>query len=191
MEPQALKIGMQAPNPTVYTADEQQRTFDVYWRKQPTLFFFLRHFGCALCRQHLMQIRDAYPAIRGLGGEVVAVTFADPQNTAIFARRMQIPFPSLSDETRRSYRMFGLTQGSFSDTASFAVLARQLQQGLRGNIPYVTPNTDIAQLGGAFVVGTDGRLLLAHVGLPIYVYPTNDQYLAAFAAARKGIASTS
>ena len=152
-----------------------------FWLRQPTLLFFLRHAGCALCRAHLHAIRDAYAEFQRRGAAVLAITFADSQGAAQLKRSQQLPFPVLADPSRHVYRAFGMLEGSLADAIGPDVLLRQLAQALRGNIPYINPvNATITQLGGSVIVDRAGVVRFAHVATPIYNYTPVERYLAVF-----------
>ena len=53
-----MRYGMAAPAAQVYDLDGTPLELASFWMRQPTLIFFLRHAGCALCRVHLHDLRD-------------------------------------------------------------------------------------------------------------------------------------
>ena len=177
---QVIALGSQAPDARVYDAAGSGVLLSEYWREQPVLLFFLRHFGCALCREHLQRIRAAFPDIQRRGGKVVAITFGEPHGAARFAQMNSLPFPVLADPERAAYHAFGLTDGHMDDVFDPVALLRQAAQALRGNIPYVTSLAAASQRGGVFVVDRAGFVRLAHIATPIYNYPTIEQYYTAF-----------
>lgn len=173
-----LQIGMAAPDIQVQTTNDMTISLAQIWQKQPILIFFLRHFGCALCRSHLHSIRDNYDQFRERGAEVIAMTFADPRGAAQFVHQNRLPFRVFADPLRNSYRAFTLAEGTLNDALGLDVLARQVTQALRGNIPYMTSiGSSIKQLGGTFIVDQRGTVQFAHFAIPIYNYPTIAQYL--------------
>lgn len=54
------------------------------WTRQPLVISFMRHFGCAFCREHLIQLARSYEEVRSVGGEVLAVFQyrAEPSNNS-------------------------------------------------------------------------------------------------------------
>ena len=172
---------MAAPAAQVYDTAGLAVGLASFWMRQPTLFFFLRHAGCALCRVHLHALRDAYAEFQPRGAAVVAITFADSQGAAQLRRAQRLPFPVLADPSRHAYRAFGMLEGSLAEAIGPDVLLRQLAQALRGNIPYINPvQATITQLGGTVIVDRAGVVRFAHVATPIYNYPPVERYLAIF-----------
>ncbi|MEM8530689.1 MAG: peroxiredoxin-like family protein [Chloroflexota bacterium] len=173
-----LQVGMAAPDIRVQTVDDTAISLSQVWQEQPILLFFLRHFGCALCRSHLHSIRDSYDEFRARGTEVIAMTLADTRGAAQFAHQNRLPFRVFADPLRNSYRAFTLAEGTLNDALGLDVLARQVTQALRGNMPYMTSmGSSIKQLGGSFIVDQRGTVQFAHFAIPIYNYPTIAQYL--------------
>jgi peroxiredoxin len=170
---------MAAPTEHVYDTSGSMLDLASLWRGRPALLFFVRHFGCALCRAHLQAIRDAYADFERRSVAVAAVTFADPQGAAQLKRQQRLPFPVLADPSRQAYRAFGLLEGSLATVAGPDVLLRQLAQALRGNIPYINPlEGHITQLGGTVIVDHGGVVRFAHIANPIYNYVPIERYLA-------------
>src|SRR5262245_10266526 len=106
-----------APDPLLFTLDGEQIQLSRVWRTQPVLIFFLRHFGCAICRAELARLKEHYPAFQARGATIVAIAPSDSLAAAQFARRQQLPFQTLADPRRLVYRAFGLDEGSLREVA--------------------------------------------------------------------------
>lgn len=150
------------------------------WREQPLLLFFLRHFGCAVCRAELLRVRDHDADFRSRGATIAAISAATPEATERFSQRYRLPFPILANPDRSVYRAFGLAEGSLLEVGGPAVLLRQARESLRGNIATINPFDTIRQLGGVFIVDTAGSVRFGHVAQPIYYYPSVETYLHVF-----------
>jgi hypothetical protein len=103
-------------------------------------------------------VRDRLHELRA--SEVAVVTFADQDEVAAHHARLDIPFPLLSDPERILYRRFNLTRGSVREVWNLSTLGlyvKLLAQGRRLR----RPRHDTQQLGGDFVIGSDGRLVAA------------------------------
>ena len=93
--------------------------------------------------------------------EVVLVTFTRARNLRGYRSRLGLPFPVLADEGRDVYRAYGLKRGAWWRVYGPGPLGRYVARLLRG-AKVERPTEDTLQLGGDFVVGRDGRLVLAH-----------------------------
>jgi hypothetical protein len=74
-----------------------------------------------------------------------------------------LPFPAAADPSRQAYRAFGLERTSWRALLRPGILLGYLGLMLRGwrpRKPY--PGEDVLQLGGDFVLDSEGRLLYAY-----------------------------
>lgn len=128
-----------------------------------------------------------YQEIRGLGGEVIAVSFSKPERVAAFLKPHPLPFPALADPERVAYRSFELGRTTWRDVLGMRVLGRFTAMMLRGWLPQ-KPQTgdDIFQLGGDFVLDADLRLRYAYRSADPTDRPTPADLLRAMRACIEG-----
>lgn len=91
---------------------------------------------------------------------IAVVTFAQAGELAAHRAHLGLEFPMLADPERRIYQRFGLGQGSIREVwnpGTLRLYARLLIRGRRLR----RPRHNTRQLGGDFVIDTDGRLLAA------------------------------
>jgi peroxiredoxin len=172
-----LALPRTAPRSTLAQADGTPVELAAFWHAQPLLVIFLRHVGCAVCREHLHAIRDAYGALRDAGGEVVAISRSVPLETTIFSRRNRLPFTVLADPSGNVYRGWGFVDGTLGEAIGPRVAVAQALQALQGRLPYALPGHPIKQLGGTAIVDREGVLRFYHLARPIYNYPPVKAYL--------------
>jgi peroxiredoxin len=101
---------------------------------------------------HLEEFGDA---------SVVLVTFTVPRNLAGFRRQLGLRYPVLADETRATYRAFGLGRAPWWRVwapRTIRTYARLIRAGRRLH----RPTQDTRQLGGDFVVDPRGRVAYVH-----------------------------
>jgi peroxiredoxin len=98
-----------------------------------------------------------------LGAEVVAITQSRPEALAAQLRLEPRPFPFLCDPERAAYRAFGLERGGWGMFFRPRVLAHYLRQVARGWRPRrPSAGEDLLQLGGDFIVNSNGQVAFAH-----------------------------
>ena len=176
-----LTTGDPAPNVMLHSIEGQQVQLAQFWQHMPVLVFFVRHIGCVFCREQVRTLSRRYDDFRARGADVVAILPIDALNAGRFARSMRLPFTVLSDAPRRAFTAFGLYQMSIGDLAQPEVLLRTTRQFARGNIPLVNPfSSSMTQLGGVFVVQTDGRVRFGQAATPVFTYPSIDTCLSVF-----------
>jgi peroxiredoxin len=182
-----IQTGSLAPSRRVLDVDGSWVEISRLWQQQPVLLFFLRHSGCAVCRAHLLEIRDNYTMLQQAGGKVAVVTFGDPQLAAQIKERWRLPFEIVADPSLQIYREFGLTEGTLAHVFSPDVLMRQLSQALRGNVPYIDPRQGhVTQLGGVAIVDRNGVIRFSYTAVPIYRYPPISTYVTWLTEAANG-----
>jgi hypothetical protein len=88
------------------------------------------------------------------------VTMGKPDEAASFCRRERLPFRCLSDPARAAYRAFGLRRGSTNEVMGLLPASAYLRAASKGHFAGL-PVGDVYQLGGVFVIGTDGAVQYA------------------------------
>jgi peroxiredoxin len=95
------------------------------------------------------------------GAQVVLVGMGTPEQSAAFARQLDVPFPILSDPRQELYRAFELRRmsalGFFSPTVALKGVAAMVQGHGVG-----LPQGDIRQLPGVFVIDAAGQIVYSH-----------------------------
>jgi peroxiredoxin len=107
-------------------------------------------------------VQEHSQEIRQLGAEVLVVTQGQPALLAMFLREQSVPFPVVGDPTRDTYRAFGLERTTWWKILRPASIFRYLKLIFRGWKPR-RPNEgeDVLQLGGDFILDSQGRLVYA------------------------------
>ncbi len=108
-----------------------------------------------------MQERLAEFEARGV--DVLVVSFGKPEQVGYFHRALGLRFPAAADPELRAYRAYGLERASAWKVWSPKVMWRYATLLWRGRkLQKADPEQDTHQLGGDFVIGADGRLLLEY-----------------------------
>lgn len=121
-----------------------------------------------------------YPAIKQLGGEVLAVSFTRPDQVATFLAKYPQPFPVVADPTRAAYQAFALGKTTVRSFFRFDILWHYLRLIFRGWMPArPDKDADLLQLGGDFILDRAGRLRYAHPSQDASDRPSTAELLAA------------
>jgi len=91
---------------------------------------------------------------------VAIVTMGKPEAAAEFCHVHRLPFTCLSDPERGSYRAYGLRRGTIGEVIGPGPILAGLRAAAKGHL-IGRPVDDVYQLGGLFVVGTDGLIRYA------------------------------
>jgi hypothetical protein len=97
------------------------------------------------------------------GAPVVVISFDPEVRAARLRDRLHLPFEIALDPHMTAYRTFGLGRASFLRTyAQPEVVLFYGKALLRGRVPDLHRRQDRRQLGGDFVLDSDGLVVLAH-----------------------------
>ncbi len=179
-----------APDVYVYNTEGARVALQAYWNSRPVVLTFLRHFGCAFCRDFIIKLRTAYPQIVERGAQVVAIAQGSAPQTAHFANILRIPFPILADPNREAYQAFELIECGYINLFHTGVIREGFALATRGQLPGVSytlqatlpgNNMSLRQMGGTFIIDQRGRIRYSYADKQVYNYPGIDQLLAALA----------
>ncbi len=122
------------------------------YEDRPLCLVFLRHLGCIFCREHVAELREAKDL------NIAFVSMSAAPEVDRFRKEAGSPHPFISDSARALFEVFGLRRASLGQVFSpkvFGKGARAWSKGVRSS----RPPTDPWQLGGTFVIDTDGEVV--------------------------------
>ena len=186
-----LQVGDQCPALALNDQNGIAHPLESFWSAAPTLFVFLRHFGCSATFNRLKALKDTWGELQALGVRVVAIVQAEPERTAWFAGEQELPnvLPILCDTKRTAYKAFGLLEGTphqvlfrfpenivrMDQEAGAQIAEQRAQAG--------SPLVDSPwQMPGDFLVDTNGLVRLVSRGPNIYAFPEPIEIQAALMA---------
>ena len=102
-------------------------------------------------------MRDALPAIRARGAELVVIGSGEPYQALQFRDEQDIDFPLLVDPELRAYAAAGLRRGVMRTVGPAAI--RHAIRALRGRFRQGRIRGNAWQLGGVFVIAPGDRVL--------------------------------
>ncbi len=144
-----------APTQAVTLDDGSSIELRDLYASRPLGLVFLRHLGCLFCREIVARLRDVPEE------NLVFVAGERAEACAEFRVRMVSPQRFVSDPGRSLYEAFQLGRGGLGAFVNPHVVRRgiaALRAGHRQSVPTSNPR----QLGGAFVVDTEGRIVWEH-----------------------------
>ena len=134
----------------------------------PVLLTFLRFASCPMCNLHLHDLTEKYAGLHDRGLTVVAFFHSSADAIRGHAGRRQYPFPLVADPTSRVYRLYGVETSwlgllfSIARPSFYVAFFRSLIHRFWGGIAW-----QMAKMPADFLVGPDGRLVVAHYGRDI------------------------
>ena len=157
-----------APDPELPDTSGGSRRLSEFWAHGPALVIFMRHFGCSCLMERWEGLKIELADYADAGARVVAICQAEPMRAQAVAARREYEFPLLCDPELSAYRAFGLLEGQPSqilhdfpwEPGDEETARTQFLEPRRGTERAVVDSP--WQLPGEFVIGSDGRIALAH-----------------------------
>lgn len=183
------QVGDLAPELVLPDTSGEPRHLSEFWTHGPAIVIFMRHFGCSCLMERWEGLKTELSDYADAGARVVAICQAEPERARAVAARREYQFPLLCDPERRAYRAFGLLEGQpaqilhdFPWEPGDVETARTLfLEPRRGTERAVVDSP--WQLPGEFVIGSSGRIALAHRYQYCEDFPPKTVLLGAIAAA--------
>lgn len=132
------------------------------WAERTLIVTFMRHFGCSFCREHLSRLAAADDRVRAAGAETIAIFQYDADSTSAHCAGRDVPFDCLGDPLREAFSEVELGRGTLRQMAGWRVMKRARTAYRAGGGLGKPQGISVMQMPGTFVVGRDGRLLLAY-----------------------------
>ncbi len=155
-----ISNGVQAP--VFETEDQHGNAVKVPGDKKAVLMF-MRYLGCPLCLQKIKGVAANIERFRAAGAEVMVVVQSTPGRVKIFAEKNGLPFTLISDRENKLYELYDVSVGGIRQFLAPNVLKESAKAMLKGHLHGRFEGKEF-QIPAAFVIGTDGKVQLAHYG---------------------------
>src|SRR3954454_24584044 len=127
------------------------------WRRGPVVVMFMRHFGCAFCREHLIKMGRARKEFDAAGAQIVAIFQYSAEATRNFGASRKVPFDCLGDPLREAYAEVEVGRGTRDQVLGRKLARAYLKTMVRSRVVgTIEKSDDGLQLPGTFVIGQDG-----------------------------------
>jgi peroxiredoxin len=125
-----------------------------------------------------VQLRADWERFAAANLGIVAIGLSSAKRSKEFRTELEVPFPLLADPRKQAYHAYGLTRMNVLREVNLSSLRLgfEARQAYGGSI---STDQDMGQLGGVFVVGTDGIVRYAQPQQRMSDVPPNDEVLAA------------
>jgi peroxiredoxin len=174
----AIGVGDNAPGFVLPGVDGRQISLEALLQQGPVVLTFYRGGWCPYCNLQLRAYQAALPDFAALGASLAAVSPQLPDNSLDTAEKNALSFDVLSDLGNAVARSYGLVYA----------LPFELREALRSNGKALSgingDNSWELPVPATYVIGTDGRVLLASLHIDYRTRLEPDAILAALRAAR-------
>jgi peroxiredoxin len=123
----------------------------------PVVVLFVRGAWCPFCTLTLRAYQQWLPAIHDAGGDLLAITPQPATTCSLMAERDLLAFETLSDHGNLVARSYGIA-------LEIDPVLRPLYERLGHDLPRINGTGDwTVPMPATFIIGRDGRVVLAHV----------------------------
>lgn len=153
----AIKSGQQAPDFALPNILQVSTRLVDLLKKGPVVLTFYRGGWCPFCNLQLKSYQEKLPEMRALGAELVAISPQLPDGTVSTVEKDALTFEVLSDVGNKVAREYGLVFKVPDEVvAIYKGFGINLEKA-NGDSSHELP------MPGTFVIGKDGKVLLASV----------------------------
>jgi peroxiredoxin len=119
---------------------------------RPLFLVFLRHFGCAFCREAVAELAEKRSAIEAQGALLAFVHLGTEEKAKwFFTPYGLLDAPRFSDPEAQLYQAFGLVRAELRQYLNVESITRTLGAWLKGHFTGL-PAGDIQRMPGAFLL---------------------------------------
>ena len=106
-----IQVGDTAPDYELLDSTGKKVHLSDFWKSAPALLMFWRHYGCSCGIDRAKRLAMEYSDYVKAGGHVVVIGQGEPERTALYAQKHNIPCPVLCDPTYQVYQGYDLLEG--------------------------------------------------------------------------------
>lgn len=125
--------------------------------RAPTVLVLLRHFGCPVCREHLLLTAQIQQQIEQLGFQLLGVGQGFGAEAASFAKSIGVDFPVYGDPGNQVYEALAMPRGNLWQVTLLPMIKAPIK-ALQRFRHVRKPGKDIYQLGGVAVFDRHAKL---------------------------------
>lgn len=162
-----LREGEKAPLFT--TTDWKGRDVDLTQTdSQATLLCFFRYASCPLCNLRVQDLIRHHDELREKRIKLLAVFQSPSAKIARYVGRQEPPFPLIPDPYLTFYRLYGVETSWLGFFRAWTFGIADVGRAVLGNrfLPGTVEN-EINRIPADFLIGPDGRLVIAYYGKDI------------------------
>ena len=164
-----------APPVSLVSEEGEQVSLARLYQAQPLVVQFTRHLGCVFCVDHAKQLLRHYQTLQNHGLEVALVIMGDAEDAKRFRESLGLSYAVFADPRQEAYRAFDVPHGNLWQVAGPHLWWEGLKALVRSGIG--RPRGDLMQLGGTYLIDTQGRIVWSHRPASSAEFPQIDDIL--------------
>ncbi len=149
---------------TLYTSDDHN---------QQTLFIFIRHFFCGICKEYISGLSQAGGItpneLSAANKRLIIIGCGQPSLIEQYVKDTDCPYPIYADPTQKLYDAFGMIRTlSLGDKKPDYVKSSFLSNLAKSTLSTISAGScmfqggDIKQVGGEYLINNQGDIIWSH-----------------------------
>ena len=130
----------------------------------PTMFLFLRYYGCRICQLDLRDLDLGYEAVRRAGGRGVAVLQSKREILEAAAEEKPFPYTVICDPDQKLYRQFEILPAADRDELKGGDAPKKSARAVEMGLVHGEYEGNELQLPAAVLVDGEMTVRYAHYG---------------------------
>ena len=166
-----------APKGRLIAGDGHEIDVAELYQQQPALLQFSRHLGCVFCVDHAKQLLKHYETLAKHHINVALVIMGGAKEAQEFHDRLKLTYPVYGDPDQSVYQAFHVPRGNVWQVAGPQLWWEGLKALTRSGIG--RPRGDLMQLGGSFLIDTNGQMVWSFRPGSSAEFPNMDEVIVA------------
>jgi thioredoxin-dependent peroxiredoxin len=157
-----LIVGNAAP--VIHATDLWGKVIIVPAKDKWIYLSFHRFAACPFCNLRTNELIRNYDRFEQQHVEIVSLWPSDKDSLLRHVGSEKSPFPMVSDEHKRIYKAYGVTESSFAGALRLMMHPRLVMDAMRNKYKNIEIDVDPKLMPASFLVDPDGAIQMAYYG---------------------------
>jgi hypothetical protein len=161
----------------VFDSEGKPTPINRFWKDTTAVLVFLRHFGCAACRAHAVDIWSHRASLQS-GGQIIFIGNGAPNFIEGFRKEMNLGDAKIfTDPSLKAFRLGGFNHGliKLASPESAINLGKLMIKGFRNGNPLKVGQGSNRQMGGVIVVNSQNQVTYHYVSEALGDIPKSEE----------------
>lgn len=170
-----IKLGDKAP--VLQASDLWNHKITVPNNGQWFFLSFHRFAACPFCNLRTNELIRNHETFEKKNIEIVSIWPSAKENLLLHAGNEKTPFPMLSDQEKRFYKAYGVTESSFAGAIKLLLHPQLMVKALKAKHKNIKVDADPNLMPASFLIDPEGIVQMAYYGKHFGDHPTIDSIL--------------
>ncbi len=159
-----FEVGKKLESFTCNTIERDGVKLEELTEGKPTMFLFLRYYGCRMCQVDLHDLDENYEAVRSAGGRAVVILQSSREVMKGAAKEKAFHYTIICDPDEKLYKQFEVRTASKKEDLIGGDAPRKIERAVELGLEHGAYEGNELQLPAAVLVDRDMIVRYAHYG---------------------------